>query len=132
MYMNKLARKRRKGSGRKFADGRISKPRFIRQARKWFMISRSVRHFIAKTRISRQTYYRFLNKHPQLKKEIAESRKNIIKHRKEMIEWLIKNPDKKVIDYYFRNIGQSRPIVIENKPIVMENKYPQRLKNHCL
>jgi len=122
-------RKRKKGGGRKFADGRISRIRFIRSARKWFTYKYSVEDFLKQTGVSRQSYYRFLYKNELLHGEIKESRKRLIlgekENRKQLFAWLKKNPDKYIIDYYLRNIEFKLP-EITNHPINVSNNHIHR------
>lgn len=68
-------RKRKKGGGRKFTDGRLSEKQMIRKLKEYFEHDTSVKKFVAQTKITRQTYYRFLNKYPEAKKEVAEKQK---------------------------------------------------------
>lgn len=110
--MEKALKKRRKGGGRKFADGRISKARFVRSARKWFEVEISISRFLWRNDISRPSYYRFLNKHEWLKSEINEIRTNRIRHQKEtkrkLLAWMRENPTKPWIDYYLEQISISK------------------------
>jgi DNA invertase Pin-like site-specific DNA recombinase len=108
--MKKKQRQRKKGGGRKFADGNFSKAQFIHRARKWFLYNTSIKGFLLKYGISRQTYYRFLNTHQWFNKEITDGRHDLIRLKKrnllQMLQWLKDNPDKAPFDYYFRDIGK--------------------------
>lgn len=107
-YMEKAIRKRRKGGGRKLADGKISKTRLKREAIKWFTHNTSVEDFLRHVHISRQTYYRFLDKHPDTKAKVFELRNGVIElHKKqieEMLAFLRENPKALPSDFYLKDI----------------------------
>lgn len=102
--MQKQVQKRRKGGGRKLADGKMSKTRLKREAIKWFTYDTSVDGFLRKVGISRPTYYRFLNKYPKLKGEIFTLRSDAIeRHKTEMSAIALfyrNNPNSTLVDYY--------------------------------
>ncbi len=109
------SKKRKKGGGRKFSDGKFSNRQFIHLLRKEFEYQYSINRFLNNVGISRQSYYRFLNKHPDIKREIVTHRHNLILKRKqdmeEMIKFFRENPEKHIVDYYQRNL-EIRPIEI--------------------
>jgi DNA-binding transcriptional MerR regulator len=100
--------KRKRGGGRKFSDGKLSKRQFIQLLRKEFEYQSSIKHFLYEAEISRQSYYRFLNKYPNVKEEIQTHRHNFIVKRKQdmkrKLKFLRENPEKHMVDYYLRNI----------------------------
>ncbi len=122
--MKKKQRQRKKGGGRKLADGRISKRVLKRHILEWFKYEYefSVKRFIKKHNISRQTYYRFLASNSSFRDWVYAKRKEIIKTHKDMrmqmCIWLRDNPDKNMSDYFLRDIGNiNTNIVISNYEI---------------
>lgn len=122
--MEKKQRQRKKGGGRKLADGRMSRRVLKRHILKWFKYEYefSVKRFIRKYNISRQTYYRFLASNPTFRDWVYAKRKEIIKIRKDMMMnmciWLRDNPDKNMTDYFLRDIANiNTHIVIPNYEI---------------
>jgi len=109
--MKRAHRQRRKGGGRKFADGLFSKTRFTRKARRHFLFQSSVKRFLVETGISRQSYYRFLNRNPLLKIEITKSRREHfemrMRNREEMRIFFKENPNASYPDFLFRNLDTS-------------------------
>jgi hypothetical protein len=120
--MEKKQRQRKKGGGRKFTDGYLTKAQFIRRARRWFSYNPLIKGFLLKYGLSRQTFYRFLDTHEWFNKEITELRHTNIQNKKRsllhMLQWMKENPDKTQFDYYFRDIGNfDFDIKIENQEI---------------
>ncbi len=108
--MKNKAQKRRKGGGRKLADGKITEVRLTRLASEWFQQETSVDHFLQKVQISRQTYYRFLNRHPTLKTWISDSREKNIQAKKVRIKNILSfyntNLEKNYLDFVLKDIGK--------------------------
>lgn len=108
--MEKKQRQRKKGGGRKLTDGNFSKVQFIHRARRWFLYEPSIKKFLWKYNLSRQTYYRFLNTHEWFKVEINKLRSDAIfynrRNRRQLLQWLKDNPDKNQIDYCLRDLGK--------------------------
>jgi len=109
--MRNSIQKCKKGGGRKFTDRRMSERKFKFFLKKEFSKNYSVKNFLFKAGVSRQTYYRFLNKYPKIKRWIFEQRCQLIyiqkKQREEMFEFLSKNPEKSLIDFYIKDIDLS-------------------------
>jgi hypothetical protein len=109
--MEKKQRQRKKGGGRKLADGKISKRTLKKNVLNWFKYrcEYSVQKFIVKHKISRQTYYRFLASDPAFRKEVYTKRIEAIKSQKEMRRklflWLRDNPDKHMMDYFLKDLS---------------------------
>ena len=108
--MQTVKRKRKKGGGRNLADGRMSRRSLKRHILKWFKYEYefSVKRFIRKYNISRQTYYRFLASDPAFRDWVYSQRKEIIRTHKEhmwkMSYWLRDNPDKNITDYLMKDL----------------------------
>ncbi len=104
---NSTIKKRKKGGGRKFTDGRFLKRRFVNLLHREFEYHYSVQRFLWKANISRQAYYRFLSKNPIIKKEIQGRRESLIfrekQNKADLLLFLRKNPEKSMFDYHFRN-----------------------------
>lgn len=114
---------RKKGAGRKLADGRVSEVVLIRELRSWFKEDTSVSRFLNKFHISRQTYYRLLKKHPLLKNEVMRSREELIVYRKErrrkMLAWMKDNPYKSLIDYHLKDLTYTPFELTHTQPLIL-------------
>lgn len=124
--MEKKQRQRKKGGGRKLADGRMSRRSLKKHILNWFKYEYefSVKRFIRKYNISRQTYYRFLRSTPVFRDWVYSQRKEVIKtHRENMWNmsiWLRDNPDKNMTDYLLRDLNNFQ-IEIPNNDIKITN-----------
>lgn len=120
--MEKKQRQRKKGGGRKFADGRISTSKFMQRARRYFLLEHSIKRFLHTYNLSRQAYYRFLNTHKWFKQEVTKLRADSIyyekKNRRMLLQWMKDNPDKQPYEYFLRDIENTNTnIVIPNYEI---------------
>lgn len=124
--MKTATRKRKKGGGRKLADGRMSRRSLKRHILNWFKYQYefSVKRFIQKHNISRQTYYRFLASMPAFRDEVYARRIEIKKtHRENMWKmsiWLRDNPEMNISDYLIKDINNLQ-IIIPNEEIKISN-----------
>lgn len=124
--MEKKQRQRKKGGGRKFADGKISKYKFMQRARRYFLLEHSIKRFLRIHNLPRRAFYRFLDTHLWFKEEITKLRSDSIyyekKNRLMLLQWMKDNPDKQLYDYFLRDIGNTTTnIVIPNYEIKIEH-----------